>query len=344
MTTRFVLLCIILALSAGATLAQDGPNPIKFTIDVDHAVISHGDGDTWDNPYTDPGAVVYHDGQFHMFRNGFRAWPAKVDIGYLTSDDGLQWNEVSEDPIIVSEDAPFAIMGVLASSALVEDDGTWVLYFYTWPLTGGRVPGSVVRATAPAPTGPWTFDPDVLLAPGPTGSWDESQITAPSVVKIDDGYLMFYSATNRTSTWAIGMATSPDGITWQKYDNPDTFNTLWADSDPVFLPDPSGEAWDSQNVHQPRVRLTPDGLVMLYRAYQDIDQNRAFGLALSSDGITWERLYEKPIIRDLELLRRGMWFSELEYHDGTYYLFLELQRGYLNQTDIYAGTYTGPLR
>lgn len=340
------LLVLILAIAAvsGAVMGQDDSELPEITIDTDNAAIWHGeDAADWDNPYTDPGAVVVHDGTFHMFRNGFRGWPSEVQIGYLTSDDGLTWTEVSESPIYTHEQVPFDVTAALASSALVEEDGTWVIYFYVWQRVNGPVPGSVSRATATDPAGPWTMDEELVLTVGSEGEWDSLQITSPSVVKTDDGYFMYYSAIYE-GTWAIGMATSEDGITWTKYDDPETTDAPFAESDPIFTIAEDEAAWDGQNVHQPRVRHTEDGFVMLYRAFVGGQRDRSYGIALSEDGITWERAFDAPIISDEDVNRRGLWFSELEYQDGVYYLYLEIQRGYQNQTDIYVGTFEGSLR
>ena len=76
--------------------------------------------------YTDPGAVVYHDGLFHMFRNGFLGWPAAVWIHHMVSEDGITWTQPSQEPVLLTEDVPFAEVAALASSVIVEEDGTWV--------------------------------------------------------------------------------------------------------------------------------------------------------------------------------------------------------------------------
>lgn len=321
---------------------------VHFAVDVDAIAVPHGEVGEWDGQYTDPGTVIFHDGKFHMFRNGFVGWPASVQIGYHTSEDGLTWTEVTPDPVFYTDDAPFSIIAALASSALVEDDGTWVLYFYLWPRTfGSNVHlGGVARATAPAPEGPWTMDTELVLARGSEGEWDDGQLVAPSIIKTEDGYVMYYAGWGRTTGpgGGVGMATSPDGIAWTKYNDPTTTDAPYAESDPIFVPSTEEGAWDSERVGQPRVRLTPDGFVMLYRSSKgNSDQEKSFGLAISQDGIQWERVGDSPVFSDEETALRGIWYSELEYHDGTYYAYFEIQRNYQNQTDIYVGTWTGSL-
>ena len=129
--TLLFLLSTFLLLTLTA-YAQDTA-PTLFTLYSDQPVMPHGDKTTdWDYTYTDPGAVIYHDGKFHMFRNGFNGWPASVQIGYATSEDGLKWTEVSPDPVMMTKDVPYAKVAALASDVVVQDDGTWVMYFYTW--------------------------------------------------------------------------------------------------------------------------------------------------------------------------------------------------------------------
>lgn len=106
MRQPFVLLILIAWASTSASvwvLAQ-GEEPLFTLADEEPLISPAGSRSEWDGQYTDPGAVVYHDGQFHMFRNGFNGWPASVQVGYLTSADGVAWTEVSEDPVFTTQD------------------------------------------------------------------------------------------------------------------------------------------------------------------------------------------------------------------------------------------------
>jgi hypothetical protein len=163
--TLLFLLATFLLLTLTA-YAQDTA-PTLFTLYSDQPVMPHGDKPTdWDYTYTDPGAVIYHDGKFHMFRNGFNGWPASVQIGYATSEDGLKWTEVSPDPVMMTKDVPYAKVAALASDVVVQDDGTWVMYFYTWnTFSGKNADGAIGRATAKNPAGPWTPMPRLYLTP-----------------------------------------------------------------------------------------------------------------------------------------------------------------------------------
>jgi len=318
-----------------------------FAFGSSQPVITNGPGLEWDWQFTDPGAAVYHGGSIHVFQNGFVGWPAPVGVGYWRSDDlGATWIEVSEDPVFDGTDLGYVGVAALASSALVEDDGTWVLYFYTWDSAGWPAGRSKIgRATAPAPAGPWTADPQPVLFPGPEGSWDEFAVLAPTVIRTDTGYEMYFSGRTRDQAM-IGRATSPDGITWTKYDDPDTSTALYTQSDPVLLPGnpQEGNVWDQRNVMQPRVVLTGDGYVMVYTAAATVTDpmliSQKYGLAVSDDGLAWRRSVGE-VIRPSTIDTQAFWFTELVYAEDTYYLFVEASRG--NETEVYLATYQGPI-
>lgn len=125
-----------------------------FTLYSDTPVVPKGQPTTWDDRFTDPGAVLYHDGMFHMFRNGFRGFPAESQVGYVTSPDGFAWTKQGDEPVFKTSEVAYAKIAMYASSALVMEDGTWVIYFYTWDSSS--FPGSSVigRQALQAPSVP----------------------------------------------------------------------------------------------------------------------------------------------------------------------------------------------
>lgn len=314
-----------------------------FNLISPEPIVPHGESSDWDSRYTDPGAVIYYDGVFHMFRNGFRAFPAKSQVGYVTSTDGVTWEEQNNgEPIFKSEEVGYAKIAIYASSVIVEDNGVWVMYFYTWDTGSYPISNSVIgRATAPSPQGPWTADKNPVLVNGSAGEWDENQVLAPHVIKNENGYIMYYSGSNVSGKQQIGMATSSDGINWRKYNDPAT-SQPFAQSDPVMQ---SGEAkqWDSGWAHQPRVFKTEDGWVMIYRGTKTVGgQSMAIGIATSVDGIQWERFAENPVFSHRQIKRAGyMWFHNALLVDDVYYLFIE---GDINQTThIYLASHAGEI-
>lgn len=337
----FIIVMIVLMTQASA---QD--HMPLFTLLSDAPVVAHGSTE-WEKNYnyTDPGAVIYHDGQFHMFRNAFRGWPAPVQIAYLTSPDAVQWTEMSNGPVLRTEEVSFAKKAALASSVLVEPDGNWVLYFYTWnTVTGRKGDGEIGRATASDPRGPWTVDPEPVLRPGSPGDWDEQMVNSPAVIRTDEGYVMYFTGYDQTGNRSgkIGRATSADGIAWTKMDDPATTDIPFAESDPIMT---ATEDWEGAFISQPRVEFTHDGWVMIYRAFGNPSGSMKIGIATSDDSLNWTKYAGNPVLAPTDVPEQiALWFTATAYNDDTYYLFTELApRSGSNITDIFSLAYQGSL-
>ena len=320
------------------------PSEGIFDAYSDDPIVPHGERGAWDGQYTDPGAVVYHNGQFHMFHNGFVGWPAQVRFGYSVSDDGYSWQRVQDEPLFDANDLDYVGVTALASSVIVEDDGTWVLYFYSWEQRSWPVSSSRIgRATATDPLGPWTVDSEPVLEPGPEGAWDSLAVRVPSVIRTQDEYIMYYAGYTRDRAM-IGRATSEDGVHWVKHDDPATTDELFAESDPVMVPS-GDDAWDAEQLFNPRVVQTPDGWVMLYASakYVSRPSNWHLGYAISQDGIRW-RYSEAPIVAASDIKNGSEIYStDLLYANDVYYLFFEVGVGSINATQVYLATHEGSL-
>lgn len=329
--TYMFMLVLLIAVTGVSAQSAD-----VFTIFGEEAVVSRGR-----EQYTDPGAAFYHEEQFHMFYNAFSGWPSHVEIKYATSPDGRAWTTENDDlPIITDDMIDYDGLTLLASSVLVEEDGTWVLYFYTWQDRSGGAPSEVGRATAPAAIGPWTFEPAPVLMLGSPGEWDDQQVTSPTVEKTAEGYVMYYTGRSRENIAQVGMATSPDGITWTKYDDPATTDAPYAESDPII---PTTEGW----LAQPRLEITEDGYVLLLKS-MTLDANGrptvpggTVTYATSPDGLTWTLSEAIAVSPEAVSQGRAIWFTELVHVEDSYYLFYELGKG--SNTEVYLATYDGML-
>ncbi|MEJ2545465.1 MAG: hypothetical protein P8Y99_15490, partial [Calditrichaceae bacterium] len=137
------------------------------------------------------------------------------------------------------------------------------------------------------------YEGNPVLVPGSVLEWDVQRIGISSVLFDGSSYHMWYSAGDMSN---IGYATSTDGITWIKYNNQLTTNPPYAESDPVLHPGTEG-SWDDDRVAYPCVILVDTIYHMWYTGADNPDPNEgAIGHAISSDGITWEKDADNPVL------------------------------------------------
>ncbi|MFN2145145.1 MAG: SUMF1/EgtB/PvdO family nonheme iron enzyme [Anaerolineales bacterium] len=224
--------------------------------------------------------------------------------------DGISWEQVSEGSVFSADDVPYEDNVVLASDMLVENDGTFVLYFHTTSSTPYKVGSRIGRATAVSPEGPWLADPEPALIPSESG-WDSFEVKYPCVLKVNGEYLMYYQGTHRSNgAISFGLATSDDGITWTRRE------------DPIYTADQI--PWEEYgSIRYPAVVHTPDGFIMLYRV-QGAEYSNAYTLAVSPDGVHWKPGQDTPAINLDQYVAWSTAFSpEFEYVNGRYFAYVQ---------------------
>lgn len=299
LAAKLIALLMVLGMIAqGAALAQDAdllPAP-DFTPLAENPVLSRGALEDWDSDCGTIYApqVIEHDGLFHLFYTGSCQRGGRPSaIGYATSPDGLAWTKSASNPILTPDASGYDAMCVSAGVPFVEGD-TWTLYYAanSQPCAG---PGQHVgRATATDPNGPWQRDDSPVLETGSAGAWDAGFIMPQVVLRSGDGYVLYYTAGEDYLVPLprfVGMATSPDGIHWTKYDDPATTAAPYAESDPVMMVQADGTTapltgWAFD------VLKTDDGWEMFFSSTcpQATDQTCPgfIALAYSADGLHWQ--------------------------------------------------------
>lgn len=144
----------------------------------------------------------------------------------------------------------------------------------------------------------WNISPNPVLDIGDPSAWDYNKF-AQSVIKIGNTYYMYYTGAQdlaiqtSTGTYKIGLATSQDGLTWQKK------------QDPIFtggLPGTWGEG-----VLDPNVIQVGDRYIMLFQGNTADNCCSAIGAAFSYDGLHWIKSIENPIPRGISGSWDDMW-------------------------------------
>jgi len=150
------------------------------------------------------------------------------------------------------------------------------------------------RATAPAPEGPWTVavGEDRVLPPGAAGAWDDETAAVSSVLAEGSGFALWYEGqrAGRSIRGGIGYASSADGVTWVRYDDPTTDTagdpTLHTEGDPVLGPGACGPATAAAAL-EPQVWPRGDGYLMLFGGSAGLDGQPDVLGATSDDGVHW---------------------------------------------------------
>ncbi len=298
-------------------------------------VLSPGPAGAWDASWVEPGGVTYAGGRFHLIYYGGNSGAMTSGLGYAVSTDGLHWQRPLSSPVIT----PGAIVSstmlpMLAVNSLLTDGKQWELYF-TLGDVQSPVLGTIHRATAPSPEGPWRVEATPVLLPGDksTADWDAFGVGEAAVVRTAQGYVMYY--TGGFYPRGIGRATSPDGRTWTKYDDPATTAVPFIHSDPML----SSEAdWEGSAVGSPTVWQTPTRWVMAYVA----GPSTGVGYAVSADGLHWLKSPANPIVSPAKFKESDYFTAQLTGRGQTAFLYFGLRTVQNPFYALYAATWQEP--
>ncbi|UCG70096.1 MAG: hypothetical protein JSV09_03525 [Thermoplasmata archaeon] len=268
----------------GYANSTDGMN---WTKSPGNPVMNVGLPGTWDSEHVNSPTVISDGSIYRMWYTGWYGGTPR--IGYAESDDGYTWTKMPSVPVL-DVGIPLAWDDYRVTGPSVVYDGATYHMWYTGHDGGGST--RIGHATSPDGY-QWTKDgANPVLDLGPSGSWDDWQVYAPSVIYIGSGFEMWYSGSDG-NTVRIGYATSPDGITWTKYDDPLTTSPLYIESDPV-LDVGAPDSFEYHNVFHPSVLY--DGLIyhMWYTGYNL--SNLRIGYATSPDGVAWNKYAGNPVL------------------------------------------------
>lgn len=244
----------------GYAQSADG---VAWMKSASNPVLSYGGAGAWDSYYVIAPYVLRDGATYKMWYRGTdNANSNGASIGYATSPDGLVWTKPITSPVL-SPGAPSSWdSGYLFGASVLKESGTYKMWYSG--CNGGIC--SIGYATSANGIN-WTKSPsNPVLTVGLTGSWDARTVLYGSVSSDGSGYEMWYSGANASSVFAIGHATSADGIAWTK--DP---------SNPVLTRGASG-SWDDEVIVAPTVLIQP-GPAKLWYAGNGGGSQYSIGLA-----------------------------------------------------------------
>ena len=267
-------------------------------------IFGPGDSDWWDSERVScPKVLRLADGQWKMWYYGrdpdfdrqIRLPTGR--IGLATSRDGIQWERVrgplTKGAVFEPHPDPSRFdSGHVGISDIHYRDGLyWMWYFggdtSMHELLGGSIKGFPLRpGCAISRDGMnWTrlAGPvrGAMLDAGQPGEFDANMVAWPQVIPWEDGsWRMYYHTVDDQQQYIVGWAESPDGLRWEK-------------RGPIFGPGAPGD-FDDLGVATRQILKLDDRWTMFYEGCGDIGSrvqvDRQIGVAVSDDGITWQRL------------------------------------------------------
>lgn len=256
--------------------------------------------------------VVFHQNMYYMIYS--KGSNHKDFATYLAlSDNGYQWKK-NLDPILTIEKAINQKGQCILWSIPVIIDNEWQLYYIVKDTLDN--PLAIERASAKSINGSWKIEPVMGLEDNSNGTdWDSGQLHPNDIVYHEGKYYLYYEAYDSSSpsifnrSSSIGMATSSDGLIWNKHNLPET-NGEFEFSDPVLEPG-GNNTWDEATSVTADVRIVGGKWEMVYSG-TDLNRHRVIGHALSENGIDWVKT-EKPILNLAD--SRNLYFPQLITND-----------------------------
>ncbi len=248
---------------------------INWTKDASNPVLQIGSSGSWDDDVIADPTVLFDGEIYKMWYSGSDG--SNYRIGYATSEDGVNWTKYSGNPVLN--------LGLSGSWDDADVERPVVLFdglnYKMWFSASDGSTNSIGYATSQDGI-TWTkYSGNPVMNVGTSGSWDDNDIYGPSVIYEDHMFKMWYLG-NNSSSYAIGYATSQDGINWSKYSG-----------NPVLSAGSSG-SWDDIFVANPSVIFDGTTYKMWYEGFGG--SARIIGYASSSDGTSWTKHAENPVL------------------------------------------------
>ncbi len=205
-----------------------------------------------------------------------------VNWGNSISD----WVDYQMNPIFTVQEIPYFTLAVTHSQVMF-DNGIYKMWFMNLYYNGKSDisyaesnDGILWHLASNSP----------VLTAGQGGTWDDNSVEMGYVLKENGIYKLYFIGTKEPNSGMrqIGLATSSDGIHWQKY----TVPILQSTSSQFFL-----------GVNS--VIKINDIYYMYYGASPENDYKFNICLATSTDGVNWIRFDNNPIIAPTEDWENG---------------------------------------
>lgn len=197
------------------------------------------------------------------------------------NQNNLNWLDYISNPIIESSNNYYDYYGT-AQPVVLFDEGIYKMWYFGADQLGSGT-GNILYAISSDGLNWSHYSGNPVMIPGNYGEWDSYDVQPCAVIKENGIYKMYYTGFSDVySTWSIGLATSVDGINWQKHPNPILQSSAY---------------WEYQLVGSSIVKY--NGSYYLYYTGRNMPYY-SVGVATSSDGINFTKYPGNPILSNTQ--------------------------------------------
>ena len=209
-------------------------------------------GSPWEGDEVNRPVVVYAKGKYRMWYTG-QMIPALKDgaskIGYVESDDGINWSRKSTEPVLFSTEEWEGKSLMCPHVNFNEEKDLYEM----WYSGGSNLEPDAIGYASSKDGMHWTkYDSNPIFASDPSNIWDSGKVCACQVIKDKDYYYMLYLGHYHLQRGSIGIARSKDGKTnWERHPK-----------NPIIAPDK--DTWDAKSVFKPYAIFEGDHWILWY--------------------------------------------------------------------------------
>lgn len=174
-----------------------------------------------------------------LFRNGLlRLWLGSGSVDHYTSTDGDDWTLVAEHVLTAGDTGDFDDLSLLYPSVVTDDAGYAMLYT---GFDGAMF--RIGRATSEDGVVWVKDDASPLIEPGAADEFDNHAVAQTALVRAGGSWRAWYGGYDTSETdpgpYRIGLATSDDGVSWNKagvsLDLSADGDDAWSTRDPAVI-------------------------------------------------------------------------------------------------------------
>ena len=278
-STALVALHLCLAPASQADDALDRwLAPQEWTRDTDGPVVSLGAKGEFDDMHLLGPMAVREDGKFRLWFCGSSGKVAErvFRLGLANSEDGKHFTKHATGAVFEFGDGKHSILTPTMLRSLdgtpVRENGMLRMWFSSTNFKDPSGLHTLHEATS--------ADGVTWSAPSPA---QLENVYAPTVVRDEKSlYRLWYTDVSKLP-WIFRAATSQDGRVWQVRE------------EPALVID---QKWESGRLFYPSVVKSDGVYLMWYGSYWcDHPNNTAIGFAVSTDGFTWRKHPQNPVLR-----------------------------------------------